>query len=1275
TPAELGSYTEFFRDVGVHAGVVIPLVAREALMGLLVTVCFEAYTFDTIEITLLESIGRQLAVAIDNARLHAREREQRHIAEVLREAAETLTSQTLDEAFDQLLNLLHKVVAYERATVLLHAEPGQLRIGASAGFPDNPDPSEIEPIRIVVDAIPNLKRLFTENTPILIANTKDDSNWVRGDYRYGSWIGTPLKIHDRVLGCLSLTHTQPNHFTPSDLRTATAFTAQVAIVTENANLLEIEKMRRSYAELMRQASFSLVTSSDLESALQIALNDLARLIKLDQAHIGLIDDDGESWSYHVGYPATLMEAGTNPVVPVNRFPLIRQLINHKQPLLVPETRENPLWKTGQFSKREVRCWIGAPLMVRDRVIGVINIDSFQPHTFTPDHVQNVQVFANQIAAALDNFRLVDQTRRQNRALSALNMVLAASNEALTHDNMLGVMLDRILEALHLRAGVIHQYRPAAQELSLRAVSGLPESVSQQLRSIRVQLALASGAPPLVSLMHSALPSVTLPEGETYAFISVPLISHGIEIGLMSIAHPEDAPITPDTRALLTNIGQQLGVVMDNATLFEDTTRRVLLSTDLGRLSLTLSTQLEREAVLDLLCRECISIFDVQGAYIWLIKGDALVGEMGYGPGADQFPGQRIALEQTDLLPATVVRDWRPAFVNHVTETAALPPAFLQMTGAKAVLAIPLLRADIPVGTLLLVNTQQPAAFANWLIEQIGLLGVQAALAIQNAGLFDVVRRRLDQLRLVNETGRYTTAILSPQSLIEGVAQKLSDILSYDIVSLVQIEDKALSISAIFVDGQMQPPDQAVALYQQPNLRQDLLDIANQAVVQAEPLLSTCPFNLEESALAVPLIVADEVIGVLIVARRTANSITEEDLDVLEPLAAQLSISVSNARLFEKVRQQAVELEARVAQRTDQIRQQQERTEAILRSVADAVIVFDLQGQVIMTNPVARQLFAAHDLDMDLGTRVGQLVAQALGGSSSPAAGAVANAASGAVAGNGHDASDIIELGSVILQAKAARVVEGDSVLGSVVVLRDISQLRELDRMKDLFVSNVSHELRTPLANLKLYLSLLEQGRPERRADYMNVMDREIERLTRLIDELLQISRLESERRDDRPQTRVTVDLEQLITGVIQQNAARAERQHKELLCEFEIKPLPVIQGNPDQLVRALTNLVGNSINYTPEGGRISVRSRVTQSPTESVIIEVVDTGIGIPAQDLPTIFERFKRGSNVNSTPGTGLGLAIIKEIVELHQGKIEVESEEGQGSLFRLSLPVQNAT
>ncbi len=272
-----------------------------------------------------------------------------------------------------------------------------------------------------------------------------------------------------------------------------------------------------------------------------------------------------------------------------------------------------------------------------------------------------------------------------------------------------------------------------------------------------------------------------------------------------------------------------------------------------------------------------------------------------------------------------------------------------------------------------------------------------------------------------------------------------------------------------------------------------------------------------------------------------------------------------------------------------------------------------------------------------------------------------------------DTTEIIELGSVTVQAKAARVVEGDDVLGSVVVLRDISRLQELDRMKDQFVSNVSHELRTPLANLKLYLSLLEQGRPERRANYYEVMEREIQRLTRLINDLLQLSRLASEQRAERPRVREPVNLEALIDTVIQDNTAWAESEHKELVADYPARPLPETLGDPDQIVRALTNLVSNAISYTSEGGCITVRSQVCpagQTKPEWVIIEVIDTGIGIPADELTSIFDRFYRGSNVSPTiPGTGLGLAIIRDIVRLHGGTVEVESEEGRGSTFRLKL------
>jgi GAF domain-containing protein len=1241
-------YRESLKEIGVQAGAFVPLMAHERVTGILMVAHAVDHRFSPIEQTLLESIARQLAVAIDNARLHEQERRQRQIAEVLLKTASTLGRMPRDEALRVMLDLLGEIIAYDRATVMLVTKPGTLRVGAYAGFADEPD-DDVQQKHIEIESFAYLKRLFDTRTPQLVSDTTTDAGWTPGgQHPPGSWVGAPLVVHDQVLGCLSISHNQPGRFDQDDLRTVSAFAAQAAVTAQSALLFETEQRRRVQAELMQQATYDLVTSPDLESALTGALHNLAKVLSFDRANIGLISEDHQSWVYRAGLPQVARRVSSTPI-PIADYPSIQKVIEHKQPVMILDTRQSTIWLPGRFSPQEVRCWLGVPLVARERVIGILNIDSFEPYSFTEEeHVQITRVFANQIAAALENFRLFSEASRQNRALSALNTVLAASNEALVHEDLSLVLLQRVLDALGLAEGAIHHYDSFAKELRLRASAGLPEALDKALARVPVETSLAE---------------VVLPEADgSRETFSAPLISHGVEIGLLSIFQQAGTPLSGDLKHLLVTIGQQVGVVMDNAALFEEANRRASLSTDLGRLSLAIGAQLDRDAVLDLLCRESVGIFNVQGAYIWLIERDRLVGKVAYGPGAEQFVGQTIALDDVAMLPARVIQEWRPHYVNQIADSPALPPELMDLTQAQSLLVVPLLKAHIPIGTLMLVNTETPGGFAGWLADQVGLLGVQAALAIQNATLFEEVRRRLDQLRLVNETGRYATAILNPQDLIDGVARKLSLTLHYNIVSLVQAEQGELVIQSIFVQNQVRAVDEEVALHQ------PLIDIASRAIERAEPVLgdqlcNAALISAEDGAfghcaLAVPLIIADEVSGVLIVARQGGGNITEEDLDVLEPLAAQLAISFQNARLFETVRQQALELELRVAQRTEEIRQQQERTEAILRSVADAVIVFDLQGRVIMTNPMARLLYDEHDLDMDLGMRVEELVNRALN--------------------EAHDvsaATDIIEVGQVTVQAKAARVVEGNEVLGSVVVLRDISRLQELDRMKDQFVSNVSHELRTPLANIKLYLSLLEQGRPDRRANYYEVMEREIQRLTRLINDLLQISRLASEQRDERPHIRQPVDLEVLIDTVIQDNMAWAESERKELAHECLSPSLPRTFGDPDQIVRALTNLIGNAISYTPDGGCITVRSWVSpaeQTKPEWVIIEVRDTGIGIPAEELSSIFDRFYRGSNVGpNVPGTGLGLAIIRDIVRLHGGSIEVESEEGQGSTFRLKFPV----
>lgn len=1070
-------FQNYMLKYGIAAGAIIPLVARDRVIGMLYLAYLGVHTFETLEMTLLESVARQLAVAVENARLINRERQQRQIAEALREVASVLSTKSLDEALEVLLAQLIAILPFDRASVLLAAEPGLLRVGAQIGFTDVTKLKPLAEVRVEIAQFPYLQKIFSDHTSQLVPDTTIDPHWKDGDFVYHSWMGVPLKTRDRVLGCLSIAHDSPGQFTQADLEIATAFAAQVVVAVENTQLFQTEQRRRVQAEILQEASYSLVTAASLPDALDLSLKHLARVLTFGRAHIALIAPDGATWHSPTSYPPA------NPfppdyVVPVSRYPLFQEICETRRPVLITDTREDKRWRPAEFSPHEIRCWIGAPLVVGDRVIGLLNIDHYEPNAFGADEFQICQVFANQIGAAVQNFRLQAETRHQNRALNAINTILTTSNEALTRHDLLNVSLERVLDALGLHGGAIHQRDNNAQKLRLRVSSGLPPAVIDHLRE---------------TPLARQLPTIALPNGEAYTFFSVPLISHGDEIGMLSIYQNGQAPLRADLRDLLAKIGHQLGVVMDNATLFEE--------------------------------------------------------------------------------------------VSH----------------------------------------------------------------------------RLEQLRLVNEVSRYATAILSVNNLIEGVAEKLFARLHYDTLGLIQVDGPKLALHAFFTHGQTPPDGALAARHTAPD------SVAAQAVRSSTPVRRNYVDDQTASpgcALAVPLLLADEVIGALVVERHGQDSITQIDLDVLEPLAGQLAISVSNARLFETIRQQAAELEIRVETRTTEIRQQKERTEAILRSVADAVIVFDLNEQVIMTNPVANALFDDYDLIHNLGGRIRTLVANILTPDQT-------------TDGSTDDSTEIIELGEVTLQAKASRVVEDAKVLGTVVVLRDITRQRELDRLKDLFVSTVSHELRTPLANLKLYLSLLNQGRPERRANYMDVMGREIGRLSRLIDDLLQISRLQSQRHDERPKIREEIDLAQMINTIVEDNKVRAEQEQVTLLQEHPAEPLPVIQGDPDQLVRAFTNLTSNAINYTPAGGRVIIRTRVKSSQhnqPEWVIIEVIDTGIGIPASEVPMIFDRFYRGSNVDpGIPGTGLGLAIIKDIVDLHEGSIEVESEEGRGSTFRLTLPVEH--
>jgi signal transduction histidine kinase len=240
------------------------------------------------------------------------------------------------------------------------------------------------------------------------------------------------------------------------------------------------------------------------------------------------------------------------------------------------------------------------------------------------------------------------------------------------------------------------------------------------------------------------------------------------------------------------------------------------------------------------------------------------------------------------------------------------------------------------------------------------------------------------------------------------------------------------------------------------------------------------------------------------------------------------------------------------------------------------------------------------------------------------------------------------------------------------------ELRKIDAMKSEFVSVASHELRTPLAAIKNAVQLILRGKTgeinENQAKFLSMAERNINRLTNILNDLLNLSRIESGKIELRFKD---VGLKEIIE--LTASSLRPQTDGKSIQVEVEVpEQLPAVHGDPEKIEQILTNLIGNAIKFTPEGGKIQVTAEAlpkdkTGSFLEKVATSVRDTGVGIPPDHLDAIFEKFHQveGSLHRSVSGTGLGLAITKGLVEAHQGKIWVESEVGKGSVFTFTLPI----
>lgn len=268
---------------------------------------------------------------------------------------------------------------------------------------------------------------------------------------------------------------------------------------------------------------------------------------------------------------------------------------------------------------------------------------------------------------------------------------------------------------------------------------------------------------------------------------------------------------------------------------------------------------------------------------------------------------------------------------------------------------------------------------------------------------------------------------------------------------------------------------------------------------------------------------------------------------------------------------------------------------------------------------------------------------------------------------GEDCDRQITLNGEPYRARAVLIGEPGQAQGLVLALRNLGELQRLGRARRDFVANISHELRTPITSIRLLADTLRGPAAENvemRGELLEKISVETETLEQLARELLDLAQIESGQVVVRM---IPISVNELVTHTVQRLEAQAERKH--LTITFDLPTEMRVLADTDQIDRVLGNLLHNAIKFTPEAGQVRMRAYPSDS---DIVIEVADSGPGIPTQDLPRVFERFFRGDRSRKSGGTGLGLAIAKHVVEAHGGQIWVESEgrTGRGAIFRFTLP-----